>query len=277
MHRARSDLDPLDEAYAFLDYVTRTGVSARQAAIDTGRAARGEGAVRTVQIRLKVAREATPDAIARYRQTRDWNELVATVQQSSETPEERRAREIRKGVAGLMGRRRLALIELAHKAVMEPDDSGTGRSAVIHLPVYTEPTGAVTALLQHAGAVFTNTSGRISDVAKAWLIEEGLLDLDSPRATLAAAWRDHGLLESTIEDRLAGAAIIWSTEWLNPPPPPVEPPAEDVPLFAAPKASSPTSVMRMNGGSPSSWTITISPASFMVLTLASSQYLPVRA
>jgi len=230
---ARSDLDPLEEAFAFLDYVTREGLSARQAAINTGRAAKGEGGVRTVQIRLKVAREATEEAIAEYRRTKDWNALVDSVQKASETPEERREREIRKGVAGLMGRRRLALIELAHKAVLEPDDSNTGRSAAVRRD-FNDPTGAISALVQHAGAMYGGGLARISDVAKAWLIEQGLLDVENPRQTLAAAWREHGLLETTIEDRFAGETITWSTEWLNPPPPPVAP--EEPTMFDPPAA-----------------------------------------
>ncbi len=234
---ARSDLDPLEEAFAFLDYVTREGLSARQAAINTGRAAKGGGGVRTVQIRLKVAREATEEAIAEYRRTRDWNALVESVQKASETFEERREREIRKGVAGLMGRRRLALIELAHKAVLEPDDSNTGRSAAVRRD-FNDPTGAISALVQHAGAMYGGGLARISDVAKAWLIEQGLLDVENPRQTLAAAWREHGLLETTIEDRFAGETITWSTEWLNPPPPPAapeEPTKFDPPSKASPK------------------------------------------
>jgi hypothetical protein len=231
---ARSDLDPLDEAFAFLDYVTRENLSARQAAINTGRAAKGEGGVRTVQIRVQVAKEATPEAIAEYRRTRDWNALVDSVQKAGETPEERRHREIRKGVAGLMGRRRLGLIELAHKALLEPDGEAAGRSTAIRRDL-NDPTGVIGALVQHAGAMFGGGSGRISDVARAWLVEQKLLDIDNPRETLAAAWREHGLLETTIEDRLAGSVITWSTEWLNPPPPAAAP--EEPALFDPPAAA----------------------------------------
>jgi ParB-like chromosome segregation protein Spo0J len=245
---ARSDLDPLEEAFAFLDYVTREGLSARQAAINTGRAAKGEGGVRTVQIRLKVAREATPEAIARYRRDRDWNALVDSVQQKGETPEDLRARAIRKGVAGLMGRRRLALIELAHKAVLEPDDSGTGRQAVKRSG-FKDPTGAMEALIQHAGAIVTDRAARISDVARTWLIEEGLLDPENPRRTLAAAWREHGLLETTIDDRLTAEPIVFSTEWLNLPPPAQPAPDEDEPtMFDPPPAPATRSLAQILPG-----------------------------
>jgi len=237
---ARAPLDPLEEAFAFVDYMNDTGItSARQVAINTGRAGKGdEKGVRTVQIRIKVAREATPEAIDEYRHTRDWNRLVETVQQKGETQDERRAREIRQGCSGLMGRRRLALIELAHKAVLEPLSSDA-RPMVATSYNYVDPTGAVSALVQFAGGVFSRDEARVSDVATAWLIDEGLLDLEDPARTLAAAWREHQLLESTITARLESSPIIWSTEWLNVTPAPEAVTAADDPaLFDLPPPDS---------------------------------------
>lgn len=77
---SREGLNPLDDAEQLYRYHQLTGLSARQIAKLTGRSPadsnRGE---RDVQIKIKIAREASDDAKAEYRRTGSWDALRDSV------------------------------------------------------------------------------------------------------------------------------------------------------------------------------------------------------
>ncbi len=77
---SREELNPLDDAEQLYRYQQLTGLSARQIAKLTGRSPadsnRGE---RDVQLKIKIAREATDEAKAEYRRTGSWDALRDSV------------------------------------------------------------------------------------------------------------------------------------------------------------------------------------------------------
>lgn len=78
----RRPLDPLEEARAYATLADERNWSAREVAHKTGRAPEGsDTGVRAVQQRIKVAREATPQTIARYQAGElTWEQLRDSVQ-----------------------------------------------------------------------------------------------------------------------------------------------------------------------------------------------------
>jgi ParB-like chromosome segregation protein Spo0J len=78
---ARTDLSPLEDARLLRDLQAATGWSAREIAKKTGRSPQGsETGVRDVQSKIKVAREASAEAIADHEAGRiDWSQLRETV------------------------------------------------------------------------------------------------------------------------------------------------------------------------------------------------------
>jgi hypothetical protein len=85
---ARTDLSPLEDARLLRDLQTVTGWSAREIAKKTGRSPQGsETGVRDVQSKIKVAREASAEAIADHEAGRiDWSQLRETVMSPRPVP-----------------------------------------------------------------------------------------------------------------------------------------------------------------------------------------------
>lgn len=79
---ARADLSPLEDADQLLALQDATGWSAREIAKKTGRSPEGrETGVRDVQLKIKIAREATDEARAAYAEHGSWDRLRESVQQ----------------------------------------------------------------------------------------------------------------------------------------------------------------------------------------------------
>ncbi len=78
----RQDLSPWEDAQLLLQLQTATGWNASELARNIGRAAGGErSGLRDVQTKLKVAREASPAAIAAYLDNGSWDQLRSSVSQ----------------------------------------------------------------------------------------------------------------------------------------------------------------------------------------------------
>jgi ParB/RepB/Spo0J family partition protein len=78
----RQDLSPWEDAQLLLQLQAATGWNASELARNIGRAAEGErSGLRDVQTKLKVAREASPAAIAAYLENRSWDQLRNSVSQ----------------------------------------------------------------------------------------------------------------------------------------------------------------------------------------------------
>lgn len=83
----RQDLSPWEDAQLLLQLQTATGWNASELARNIGRAAEGErSGLRDVQTKLKVAREASPAAIAVYLENRSWDQLRSSVSQPKAPP-----------------------------------------------------------------------------------------------------------------------------------------------------------------------------------------------
>lgn len=77
---ARADLTPWEDAQLLCRAADATGLNATELARRIGRAREGDrGGVRDVQMKLKVAREATADAIALYERNGSWDQLRDSV------------------------------------------------------------------------------------------------------------------------------------------------------------------------------------------------------
>lgn len=88
---ARADLSPLEDARQLLALQRETNWSAREIAKKTGRSpADSDTGVRDVQVKIKVAKEATPEALAEYERTGSWDALRDSVTQPKPraTPEQ---------------------------------------------------------------------------------------------------------------------------------------------------------------------------------------------
>lgn len=82
----RQDLSPWEDAQLLLQLQAATGWNASELARNIGRAAEGErSGLRDVQTKLKVAREASPAAIAAYLDNGSWDQLRSSVSQPKAT------------------------------------------------------------------------------------------------------------------------------------------------------------------------------------------------
>lgn len=82
---AREDLTPLDDAYLLLKLAEATGWSGAEVARRTGRQSETKkNGAKDVQDKLKIAREATPEALTEYRRTGSWDDLRNSVRQRRE-------------------------------------------------------------------------------------------------------------------------------------------------------------------------------------------------
>ena len=83
----REDLSPWEDAQQLKALQDATSWSAREIAKKTGRSpADSDTGVRDVQQKIKVAREASPEAIAEYDRTGSWDQLRDSVTKPRLTP-----------------------------------------------------------------------------------------------------------------------------------------------------------------------------------------------
>lgn len=250
----RQDLSPWEDAQLLLQLQTATGWNASELARNIGRAAEGErSGLRDVQTKLKVAREASPAAIAAYLENRSWDQLRNSVSQpkpqtmsdlvaeygaaalkpNEPTPLERAiedAPETDQSLAWLADQKRrlwpfldaltpkqlLVLVEVGD--LIARTNLKTSRYEAACGDSYPDATKCARHLVENAGLGFTHFQGNhtvtLADATWDWLIEKGLI------RELAGA-DDHrlGLLRQEAlgigaEAKLRQSGRYWA-EWLN--------------------------------------------------------------
>lgn len=211
----RQDLSPWEDAQLLLQLQAATGWNASELARNIGRAAEGErSGLRDVQTKLKVAREASPAAIAAYLENRSWDQLRNSVSQPKpqtmsdlvaeygaaslkpgEPPPLEQAieiaaaseaedfadayrRRIRKAIDNLNAKQFLALVEVADHVTRHALDDGYAPCRVSQ----PDPTKSADHLVTHAGLGFRyyakQDSVHLGAEAIDYLREKGLLQPD---------------------------------------------------------------------------------------------------
>ncbi len=211
----RQDLSPWEDAQLLLQLQTATGWNASELARNIGRAAEGErSGLRDVQTKLKVAREASPAAIAAYLENRSWDQLrnsvsqprpqtlsdqvaeygAASLKPGDPTPLEQAIeiaaapeaedfadayrRRIRTAIDNLNAKQFLALVEVADHVTRHALDDGYAPCRVSQ----PDPTKSADHLVTHAGLGFRyyakQDSVRLGAEAIDYLREKGLLQPD---------------------------------------------------------------------------------------------------
>jgi len=168
----REDLTPWEDAQGLLALQAAKGWSARQLAINIGRAgADGESGVRDVQVKIKIAREATPDAVAAYLADGSWDRLRDSVSRPAvQDPNDRQSVDAARAstpaaphepalpledpapaaaATRLSGRDEMVLLELADACDRAGDAAGEA-AGFPHVPVGAYWTDASAARLQTA-------------------------------------------------------------------------------------------------------------------------------
>lgn len=135
----RQDLSPLEDARLLHRYQELTGKSASDVARDMGRAGEGRSGLRDVQTKLKIAREATPEAIAEYERTGSWDQLRNSVSmpraQAEPTFESRQLTAADFGVpADFLAHKRDRTPEQGRAAAAEWIEPGSLETFVLPLP-----------------------------------------------------------------------------------------------------------------------------------------------
>lgn len=250
----RQDLSPWEDAQLLLQLHTATGWNASELARNIGRAAEGErSGLRDVQTKLKVAREASPAAIAAYLENRSWDQLRNSVSQpkpqtmsdlvaeygaaaltpSEPTPLERAiedAPETNQSLAWLADQKRrlwpfldaltpkqlLVLVEVGD--LIARTNLKTSRYEAACGDSYPDATKCAQHLVENAGLGFTHFQGNhtvtLADATWDWLIEKGLI-----RELTGADDHRLGLLRQEAlgigaEAKLRQSGRYWA-EWLN--------------------------------------------------------------
>nr|WP_295042077.1 MucR family transcriptional regulator [uncultured Paracoccus sp.] len=250
----RQDLSPWEDAQLLLRLQTATGWNASELARNIGRAAEGErSGLRDVQTKLKVAREASPAAIAAYLENRSWDQLRNSVSQpkpqtmsdlvaeygaaaltpSEPTPLEQAiedAPKTNRNLAWLADQKRrlwplldaltpkqlLVLVEVGD--LIARTNLKTSRYEAACGDSYPDATKCVQHLVENAGLGFTHFQGEhsvhIADATWDWLIDKGLI-----RELTGADDHRLGLLRQEAlgigaEAKLRQTSRYW-TAWLN--------------------------------------------------------------
>ncbi|MBD3571657.1 hypothetical protein EJ082_01525 [Brevundimonas diminuta] len=250
----RQDLSPWEDAQLLLQLQTATGWNASELARQIGRAAEGErSGLRDVQTKLKVAREASPAAIAAYLENRSWDQLRNSVSQpkpqtmsdpvaeygaaalkpNEPTPLEQAiedAPETDQRLAWLADQKRrlwpfldaltpkqlLVLVEVGD--LIARTNLKTSRYEAACGDSYPDATKCARHLVENAGLGFTHFQGEhtvtLADATWDWLIEKGLI-----RELTGADDHRLGLLRQEAlgigaEAKLRQFGGYW-TEWLN--------------------------------------------------------------
>lgn len=236
----RESLPPLEDAFGLLALQEKTGWSGRQLAIKLGRAANGsEKGVTFVQRKLRVARHATPEAIAQYRLDGSWDALVDSCRASDDEPTVDPQADFFPPEAGelrpepqadapppptpaapavqaedepieLTALERLVLIEIAHAA--DAIGQTIGETAVRYVPAGKYWLDLAASSLQRQGLVGFKHHGRpyiwVTDAGREWLRDQNVT-LPVVQDTLDWARERAGV------DSEVGA---YATAWLNPSP-----------------------------------------------------------
>lgn len=247
----RQDLSPWEDAQLLLQLQTATGWNASELARNIGRAAEGErSGLRDVQTKLKVAREASPAAIAAYLENRSWDQLRSSVSQPkaptlSDQVAEYGAALIKPGeptpleeaieaapppsawlaeqkerlwpsLDALRPKQLLVLVEVGD--LIARTNVKTTRYEAPCAESFPDPTKCAQFLIENAGLGFTHLRDehtvRLADATWDWLIRQGLI-----RELTGAVPHRLGLLRQEALGIGAEAALRQSgrywTEWLN--------------------------------------------------------------
>lgn len=247
----RQDLSPWEDAQLLLQLQTATDWNASELARNIGRAAEGErSGLRDVQTKLKVAREASPAAIAAYLENRSWDQLRNSVSQPkpqtmsdlvaeygasvmAKTPEHsdpdqpemfddpmsstwvgRQRTRIWPACDALKLRELLALVETADKILRSPAP-GFGRRTVCALR---RADRFSQHLIENVGYGFQSGGGEpeqvtVSEEAWEWLARRGYLSADGVDPTRLGLLRQEALGIGA-EAKLRQSGRYWA-EWLN--------------------------------------------------------------
>ena len=235
---ARRDLSPWEDAQLLKAAADGLGITnASELARRIGRAREGDrGGLRDVQTKLRVAREATPEAIAAYEQNGSWDQLRDSVttpkaptigQQvaqhgaatlSAERPrEDMHSKRVWAACEALTPKQLLVLLEAADKTCRDPYRQGMGRAAICrsHVP---DPTKAATHLVGNVGFGFGSGGGGPSYVIVGqssweWLKQKGYANLEGVVPYRLGLVRQQALgIGAEAQLRISGR--YW-TSWLN--------------------------------------------------------------
>ncbi len=248
----RQDLSPWEDAQLLLQLQAATGWNASELARNIGRAAEGErSGLRDVQTKLKVAREASPAAIAAYLDNGSWDQLRSSVSQpkaptlsdqvaeygaaslkpGEPTPLEQAIeiaaaleaedfadayrRRIRTAIDNLNAKQFLALVEVADHVTRHALDDGYAPCRVSQ----PDPTKSADHLVTHAGLGFRyyakQDSVRLDAAAIDYLREKGLLQPDGRGVVdYRLALLRQEALGIGAEAELRQSGRYW-TAWLN--------------------------------------------------------------
>ncbi|ATC25185.1 ParB N-terminal domain-containing protein [Caulobacter vibrioides] len=241
----REDLTPWEEAQALKAYQTETQLSARAIAFATGRAKEGkEKGVRDVQVKIKVATEATQANIALHESGLwTWEQLRDSVSVSAppaadpepaeptqtdiEDPgpwsrdvdhEEWVRRKLLHALCKISPRNLLALVELADACHWRPAPDGLHEAATL---VWKNHLGASMPqdLVSEYGCGSASGGGKphtahVHPVTMKWLEDRGLLTSGANRADILYQVRQ--AVSQAAADRCKRTGLYHS-EWLNPP------------------------------------------------------------
>lgn len=235
---ARKDLSPWEDAKLLKAAADGLGITnASELARRIGRAREGDrGGLRDVQTKLRVAREATPEAIAAYEQNGSWDQLRDSVttpkaptigQQvaqhgaatlSAERPrEDMHRKRVWAACEALTPKQLLVLLEAADKTCRDPYRQGMGRAAICrsHTP---DPTKSATHLIGNVGFGFGSGGGGpsyviVGQTSWEWLQQKGYANPDGVVPYRLGLVRQQALgIGAEAQLRISGR--YW-TSWLN--------------------------------------------------------------
>lgn len=228
----REDLSPWEDARALADLADKTGWSARELARRVGRAPEGsESGVRDVQMKIKVAREATAEAVAEYERAGSWDRLRESVQIAqrsllgSDPADEPPLLAALPGPAttidddsgdrpDLTAHERLLLVEIAHKVAHDPraDDHAGQRFAPVGKYWLDQAASTLQTarliLFRHAGAAGPQIG--LTAAGADWLTAEGFT-LPMSDGQLSKEQAAQGYV-------LASPRDVYCVGWLTPAP-----------------------------------------------------------
>lgn len=245
----RADMSPWEDAQQLLKLQQATDWSAAELARQIGRVKEGEtSGLRDVQQKLKIAREATPQAIADYERTGSWDALRASVS-TPKAPDrlgpsdelsqalaehgpatgpraqrtdaqrewlESQKRRIWPAIEALSPKHLLVLVEVADLIVRRPTDNTATYEAVCG-ESYPDPTKCAQHLVENCGLGFTHLKGHhtvtLADATFDWLLAKGYVNEPGGADAQRLALLRQQALGVGAEAKLRHSGRYW-TEWL---------------------------------------------------------------